>query len=386
MNTKISSKKEEEIRRRRIMKVMQRHPHFCGMLSMVMVMNTLVKPAYLTNKPYECPQDIPQEEKVDKKEEVIRFVEGTDEPTIKIGEGIPPYKYQEIKVSDLYFPESAFNQYDDQIETDIKNGDYSSFTADVNQKVEFNQRLKEHRDQIEAEAEARRIAEEAQEAQRIYEENHKYELLTDKILQKYNLTLEQFNVVKGIVIAESQWHSYEDAYAVINTLFNRINSTVWVNYIDRVVGENNGVSLYGQGICPGQFTVYSSGKYIQYMNESPNTNPGVRAIYDFLSEDRPQLLHNTIAFLGHGYKTPYPSRNYTSRGNNYGVPVADNEFISLDFDMISEQEIEAKASEAEAYCASVQDLMDQGMSEETAVATMNSLNNQEKGQSLTLSK
>ena len=362
------TKNKDEIKRKKVVKVINRHPHFFGLLSMAMVMNTLAKPCDFTS-------DLSKDEKEETKKEVVTFVEGAKEPTIKIGE-VAPYKYQEVKLSDLYFPSSAFNNYDEKIATDIKNGDYSSFTDNVNRKVLFNQQLKEAEARIEAEKEAKRI----------YEENHKYELLRDKILQKYNLTLEQFNVIKGIVIAESQWHSYEDAYAVINTLFNRINSSVWVDYINRVVGANNGVSLYGQGICPGQFTVYASGKYVKYMNESPNTNPGVRAIYDFLSEDRPQLLHNTIAFLGHGYKTPYPSRNYTSRGNNYGIPVADNEYISLDFDMISEQEVEFKARDAEAYCTHVQDFIDQGMNEEQAVATVNSMIDQQQDQSRTLSK
>ena len=44
------------------------------------------------------------------------------------------------------------------------------------------------------------------------------------ILEKYNLTNEQFKILSAIVLSEAQANSYDDAYAVINTIYNRIHS------------------------------------------------------------------------------------------------------------------------------------------------------------------
>ena len=81
------------------------------------------------------------------------------------------------------------------------------------------------------------------------------------ILKKYNLTSEQFSILCGIVLSEAEGNSYEDAYAVINTIYNRTHAKNWVRSVNNYFGKGNGTSLYYQAISPRQFTVYSSGSY-----------------------------------------------------------------------------------------------------------------------------
>ena len=50
----------------------------------------------------------------------------------------------------------------------------------------------------------------------------------DYILNKYNLTKNEFNTLTAIVLSEAQSNSYEDAYAVINTIYNRTHAKNWV--------------------------------------------------------------------------------------------------------------------------------------------------------------
>lgn len=96
------------------------------------------------------------------------------------------------------------------------------------------------------------------------------------ILANYNLTYDQFVVVNAIINAEAKADSYDDAYAVTNALYNRINSETWVNYVDSIMGYGCGQSLYYQAICPGQFEVYSTGRYLNFINDTyPSSNQAV---------------------------------------------------------------------------------------------------------------
>ena len=67
-----------------------------------------------------------------------------------------------------------------------------------------------------------------------------------KILTMYNLTQEQFDIIVAIVMGEAATNSYEDAYAVINTFYNRTLSKTWVNEVNKVTGVDNGNNIYAQ--------------------------------------------------------------------------------------------------------------------------------------------
>lgn len=87
----------------------------------------------------------------------------------------------------------------------------------------------------------------------------------EAILAEYNLTVDEFYTVVAVVAAEGGG-SYVDAYAVINTIYNRANCQRWIN-----AGNNiglDGTSLYTQVILPSQFSVYASGSYLNHMYET----------------------------------------------------------------------------------------------------------------------
>lgn len=130
------------------------------------------------------------------------------------------------------------------------------------------------------------------------------------ILKTYNLTKEQFNILCAIVLSEAEGNSYEDAYAVINTIYNRTHAKNWVRSVNTYFG--NGKSLYYQAISPNQFTVYSSGSYKRHLNETNSI--GYKAILDFLYSE--QIMHNYLSFRSHSIKVS-GSESFSKNGNNY---------------------------------------------------------------------
>lgn len=132
------------------------------------------------------------------------------------------------------------------------------------------------------------------------------------ILEKYNMTEQQFKVLCGIVLSEAEYNSYEDAYAVINTIYNRTHSKNWVRSIDNNFGKGKGTNLYYQAISPNQFTVYASGSYKKHMNDTNNL--GYDAIIDFLYTEN--TMHNYLSFRSHSIKINN-SESFSKNGNNY---------------------------------------------------------------------
>ncbi len=133
----------------------------------------------------------------------------------------------------------------------------------------------------------------------------------DYILEKYNLTNEQFKVLTGIVLSEAD-HTYEDAYAVINTIYNRTHSKSWVKTASKKFGKEKGDNLYYQAILPNQFVVYQHGHYLKKMNNTDSA--GYQAIIDFLfTED---IMHNYLSFRAHSINVSN-SVTFSARGNRY---------------------------------------------------------------------
>jgi len=132
------------------------------------------------------------------------------------------------------------------------------------------------------------------------------------ILKKYNLSKYQFSVLCGIVLTEAETNSYEDTYAVINTIYNRTHSKNWIRSVNSYFGNNNGQNLYYQAISPNQFTVYSSGSYKRNMNNTKSD--GYKAIIDFLYTG--EIMHNYLSFRSHTIKVN-GSESFSSHGNNY---------------------------------------------------------------------
>lgn len=142
------------------------------------------------------------------------------------------------------------------------------------------------------------------------------------ILERYKLTREQFNILSAIVLSESDKNSYEDTYAVINTIYNRTHSKSWVKSVSNRYGKNNGNNLYYQAISPNQFVVYEHGTYKKNLN---NTNCiGYDAIIDFLYTEK--VMHNYLSFRSNNIKMKN-SESFSKNGNNYFNELLENNRI-----------------------------------------------------------
>ena len=181
------------------------------------------------------------------------------------------------------------------------------------------------------------------------------------ILENYHLTIDEFNTFKGIVLSEAGPESYIGCYAVTNTAYNRTICSRWVNEIEKIQAKGTGTNLYHQVIHPGQFSVYSSGKYLEYINETPETSPGVQAIIDFLYGsftknekleyvwNGPARLFDTLNFVGWWITPKYPYIEIGYHGNRYGVPMQESEYLSHQFTSTTQKKLEARALEAKEY-------------------------------------
>lgn len=129
------------------------------------------------------------------------------------------------------------------------------------------------------------------------------------ILENYGLTNEQFRVLSAIVLSEAETNSYEDAYAVINTIYNRTHSKNWVRSVDNTFGKGKGENLYYQAISPNQFVVYQHGSYKRHLNSD-----NIDAIIDFLYSE--EIMHNYLSFRSHNtYVENYET--FSNNGNKY---------------------------------------------------------------------
>lgn len=143
------------------------------------------------------------------------------------------------------------------------------------------------------------------------------------ILEQYKLTEDMYQIIASVVASESKANSYDDAYAVINTIYNRTLSKRWVNHINNIYGSGKGKNLYYQTIAPNQFTVYSSGSYKKYINNIPKTVE--EAVINLLYSE--ESLHNYLSFRSSSYKGANTVQ-YEKGGNKYFNEIAVNDYIN----------------------------------------------------------
>lgn len=150
----------------------------------------------------------------------------------------------------------------------------------------------------------------------------------DIILERENLTEEQFAEIVATVIGEAAPHSYEDAYAVINTFYNRKISEKWINEVLKVTGIDNGNNLYAQITLENQSSVYSSGLYKEFLGVTDV--PAYQAVIDFLYSL--ESMHDYLCFYA-SFGNKENKEQFVDGGNLYYSPLASedrtNESITL---------------------------------------------------------
>lgn len=141
------------------------------------------------------------------------------------------------------------------------------------------------------------------------------------IYERYSVTAEEFNYVKSIVLAECNG-TYVDAYAVASIFLNRINSYNWTSYLDSIIFEGAGSSIYYHGICDGQFSVYANGRYLLFWDES-SSEPYQAVIDCFYSGE---VSHNYLSFNYAGSNPP-GGEPLTEGGNEFYNPQPEDDKI-----------------------------------------------------------
>ena len=133
----------------------------------------------------------------------------------------------------------------------------------------------------------------------------------DYILDKYNLTSDEFNVLCAVVMGEAKENDYRDAYAVINTIYNRTKSNTWINYVANIM-DCDGTSLFNQVVCTGQFEAYYNGRYQKFLGVKDTQ--AYKAIIDFLVSE--EIMHEYLSFVA-AYGESYGKEQFVSDGNRY---------------------------------------------------------------------
>ena len=132
------------------------------------------------------------------------------------------------------------------------------------------------------------------------------------ILERENITKEQLDIIIATVKGEAAPESYDDAYAVINTFYNRTISKTWINEMIRATGNDTGDNLYAQITLDNQSQVYTEGTYKQYLGTTEG--PIYDAVIDFLyTLDR---KHDYLCFYA-SYGNIPESVQFVENGNWY---------------------------------------------------------------------
>lgn len=160
------------------------------------------------------------------------------------------------------------------------------------------------------------------------------------ICQKYNLTDFEFKVIISVVYNEAGW-TYDDAYRVTNTIYNRTKSKEMIRYVHYLTGLA-GDSLYAQVIATAygedgtvykQFSGYlpdiAGYDYDTLLKKDPDMTK-LNGIFDFLISEN--SVHNFRCFKSssHSYND-YPGATdwikYTDTGNVYHDSLLEDDLV-----------------------------------------------------------
>ena len=124
------------------------------------------------------------------------------------------------------------------------------------------------------------------------------DVVVNYILEKYNLTQFEFQVVLSVVYDEAAKNNYIDSYWTINTIYNRTISKEWVADTARST-KLDGQSLYATVISGNgrQFEVYRA-SHSGYDYETTKDSTAFYAVIDFLITGN--RVHNCLSFRSNG--------------------------------------------------------------------------------------
>ena len=124
-----------------------------------------------------------------------------------------------------------------------------------------------------------------------------------------NVTYDELDATCAGCVSESHGSGecYDDAYAVASTILNRIHDVYYVG--------NYGTNPYNQFIAPGQFSVYNSKDYLNYLGcrDLPGYQAAVDAFYSGES------LHNWLEFRAGWVELTCKYEQFVEDGNKFIV-------------------------------------------------------------------
>jgi len=156
------------------------------------------------------------------------------------------------------------------------------------------------------------------------------------ILERFNITTEQWRIIVAIITAEAAPNSYQDAFHVANTLYNRTISERWSNcpQITRDFRNEKGIefdgnNIFHHAIAPGQFYVYAgNGRYQEFLDRTDL--PQFQAAIDFFFYiDINGPTHNYLQFRSYD-SNPRNHTLLTNGGNRFFDILTDEDRLDID--------------------------------------------------------
>ena len=148
------------------------------------------------------------------------------------------------------------------------------------------------------------------------------------ILEHFNLTLEQFNIIKATCRHEGG-PKYFDGFTIINNIYDRTISYLWSP-------KEEQQNLFYQTTRSGQYNSYFKGYYKQFLDLTPEECPAVQAVIDFLyyqSTGCPVIVHPFLNFSkASGYQ-------FTETDIRFRNPIKEDDYITRNFICISKEQL-----------------------------------------------
>ena len=139
-----------------------------------------------------------------------------------------------------------------------------------------------------------------------------------------------FNIIKSVSCREGKLGNYDDAFATITSIYNRMRSYKKCGYARIWLNKSGPISLYDHIIAEGQYEVYEKKTYMYAWNDFESDS--FQAIIDFLyvaDREGVPFMHNFMDF----YAAPYVGDGriqFVRGGNNYFHELVESDIIPFD--------------------------------------------------------